>query len=190
MDNAVDDIDPYRPPQSQVSALSAGEGISAIPAYFTVGTLKLTVMSICTFGVYELYWFYRNWKLIRDRDHTDISPVWRAFFAPFWGFSLAAHIRDHADTHGIAHALRPAAAGGLYLVLSALAQLPDPYWLISILNFLPLLLIQNVAEDIGKATTLDERSKRLSAWNWVGIVAGGLFLLLIITDLLLLNSAL
>jgi len=24
-------------------------------------------MSLCTFGLYEYYWFYNNWKLVRDR---------------------------------------------------------------------------------------------------------------------------
>ncbi len=32
--------------------------------FFTTSTLKLMLMSICTFGIYELYWFYKNWVLI------------------------------------------------------------------------------------------------------------------------------
>jgi hypothetical protein len=28
--------------------------------YFAVSLLKLTVMSICTFGIYDLYWFHKN----------------------------------------------------------------------------------------------------------------------------------
>jgi len=34
------------------------------PYFFTPSTLKFVLMSVCTFGIYELYWFYKNWTLM------------------------------------------------------------------------------------------------------------------------------
>jgi hypothetical protein len=49
------------------------------PIFFPVSPLKLVVMSTVTFGIYELYWFYQNWKLVKHRTRRDIMPFWRAF---------------------------------------------------------------------------------------------------------------
>jgi hypothetical protein len=54
------------------------------PSCFPVSLMKLTVMSIVTLGLYELYWFYKNWTLIKERGKLEIAPFWRAFFAYFF----------------------------------------------------------------------------------------------------------
>ena len=46
---------------------------AATPPFFAVSLLKLTVLSLCTFGVYELFWFYRNWRLIKLREEPAIG---------------------------------------------------------------------------------------------------------------------
>ena len=61
-------VGPPRTPQGQ-------------PAFFAVSPLKLIVMSTATLGIYELYWFYKNWKLIKQRTESNIMPFWRAFLA-------------------------------------------------------------------------------------------------------------
>ncbi len=38
---------------------------------------KLILLSIVTFGIYHLYWFYKNWRFIKQHDKKDISPGWR-----------------------------------------------------------------------------------------------------------------
>ena len=77
---------PYAPPTAQVADIDSGLPDNSNPL-FAVGTAKVVVMSICTFGIYHLYWFYRNWNLIRARDRSDIMPFWRAFFGIFWCYS-------------------------------------------------------------------------------------------------------
>jgi hypothetical protein len=67
------ETNPYAPPNSVVADVSvvAPEGI---PLFFPVSVFKLLVLLFCTLGMYEYYWFYMNWKLVRDRTHEDISP--------------------------------------------------------------------------------------------------------------------
>jgi hypothetical protein len=45
-----------------------------IPAkcmFFPVSLFKLTVMSLFTLGLYEIYWFYRNWQLIKAMNPSE-----------------------------------------------------------------------------------------------------------------------
>lgn len=45
-----------------------------------VSESKFIFLSIITFGIYELVWAYRNWKLIKEKENLDIMPFWRVFF--------------------------------------------------------------------------------------------------------------
>lgn len=38
---------------------------------------KLIILSILTLGIYNYYWFYRNWKYIKEETKKDISPILR-----------------------------------------------------------------------------------------------------------------
>ncbi|MGY0646353.1 MAG: DUF4234 domain-containing protein, partial [Paraglaciecola chathamensis] len=66
--------------------------------YFTVSTFKLVVMSIFTFGIYDLYWFYRNWTALKKLERPEIMPFWRAFFAPLFAYSLFSRIQQSVDS--------------------------------------------------------------------------------------------
>ena len=54
------------------------------PSCFSVSLLKLTVMSIVTFGIYELYWFYKNWNLINQREKIKNSAFLASNFCLFF----------------------------------------------------------------------------------------------------------
>jgi hypothetical protein len=73
-------------PHSTESSDSQQE-ISPEVLFLPASPLKLVVMSLCTFGLYELYWFYMNWNLLKQRHNSDISPFWRAFFAIFFAIA-------------------------------------------------------------------------------------------------------
>ena len=55
---------------------------ASAPPYFPVSTLKLVIMSFCTLGVYEIYWFWMNWCSIKRHGERNIMPIWRSLFAP------------------------------------------------------------------------------------------------------------
>ncbi|MGH7577402.1 MAG: hypothetical protein ACREM1_20010 [Longimicrobiales bacterium] len=65
--------------------------------FFPVSTGKFVAMSACTVGLYDLYWFYKNWQRVRDRSGESLSPFWRAFFAPLWSFSLFRRVHQYAQ---------------------------------------------------------------------------------------------
>lgn len=40
---------------------------------FVTSTTKFIAMSLCTFGVYELYWSYKNWRYVKDHRYNERS---------------------------------------------------------------------------------------------------------------------
>ncbi len=75
--------------------------------FFPVTRLKLVVTSIVTFGLYELYWFCRNWKLLKQRTAPDLMPFWRAFFALFFRYSLFREFKDSAVLRSVSAEFSP-----------------------------------------------------------------------------------
>jgi hypothetical protein len=51
-------------PQPPIS-INVPRTISVTPILFAVSGVKLFVMSVGTAGCYDIYWYYKNWKLIK-----------------------------------------------------------------------------------------------------------------------------
>lgn len=62
--------------------------------YYPVALPKFIVLWSLTFGIYGIYWFYRNWKYVRQRDQSDIMPFARGFFYYLWYYSLFEDLRE------------------------------------------------------------------------------------------------
>ena len=77
-----------------------------------------------------------------------------------------------------------AAPGGLYFVLLLLWRLPDPWWLISIFSFLPIIpVIQTVVALHDAVAGSRDRNTRFSGLNIVGLVFGAIWVLLVLIGL-------
>ena len=72
----------FEAPHPRYGAPTTTGELPAEHPYFPVATHKFVVLSICTLGLYDLYWFYQNWQRVRRRTREDLSPFWRAAFAP------------------------------------------------------------------------------------------------------------
>jgi hypothetical protein len=111
----------------------------AIPQPFLTPAAKFVAMSLCTFGLYEIYWSYKNWQFVRDRDGSEILPFWRAAFYPLWHYSLLGKLCSELQSKTLSSRLYKAFLAISLIGLNALWRLPDPYWLLSFLTFLPFL---------------------------------------------------
>ncbi len=144
------------------------------PHFFTASVLKFVVMSVCTMGIYQLYWFYKNWKLIRERTGQKIRPFWRAFFSPLWAYSCFKEIKVGAGECKIQESLPIGLFAIAYFLLCVTSMLPEPYWLISFVSILPLIPVNSVALKVSQHS--DDgyvQNGRFTALNWVGMVVGG-----------------
>ena len=163
---------PYAAPESPVLDNIAADAAANRAAFFAVSPLKLVILSFCTLGGYQLYWFYQNWKHIKRRTGENIMPVWRTLFGLFFCYSLFSRVRDYGPASASPKLdAGPLAAG--WIILAMLGRLPEPYWMITFLSVFVLLPVQGAITTINReeAPDLDPNSG-FSAWNWLAVVVG------------------
>jgi hypothetical protein len=145
------------------------------PQYFSVSTPKFILMAICTFGVYELYWFYKNWAHVKQLENTNIWPFWRAVFARLNAYFLFKRVRQQVKDLGISKTLPAGPLSILYFLLAGTMRLPDPYWLVALMTFAPLLVVNEAMIEINKKSVANfQQNNRIQGWNWLAVVLGGL----------------
>jgi hypothetical protein len=156
------------------------------PVFFSVSLPKLAILSTFTLGLYDLYWFYQNWKMeqVRNGKPFGLSPGIRAFFAPLSAYSLFKRVNIQLEKTGVQKVQAGILAFG-YFVWVSTWRLPDPIWLISILSFAPLLPIQAAINRLNDTVAPGApRNDRYSGANIAVIIVGALLLGLILLGLL------
>jgi hypothetical protein len=154
--------------------------------FFCVATHKFIVMCVATVGLYQYYWLFLQWRRLARATRQPVSAFWRTFFAPLWGFSFLARVRERAAVNGAAPNWSSGMLAAAYFVLSIAWGLPGVWSLIPILSFLPLVPAQRATEEINARHTNGELPNRgYTRANMVGIVFGSATLLLAIVGSLL-----
>ena len=158
---------------------------------FPVATHKFILLSVCTFGLYVVFWAYHHWVRIREATGRDISPFWRAVMAPVSCYWLFKDIQDMAAARGVATRWHPLRLAVLYFLISAFANLPNEWSLLSVLAVLPLVPAHMTTvriNDLDAALTSEDRNAGYSGANLAAIVVGGTILLTAIATLFLPQS--
>lgn len=155
--------------------------------YYPVTAAKFVVMSILTLGLYDVYWFYRNWRYVKDRYRLAISPFWRAVFVLIFCYELLKRVRDDAQSAGVSVTWSAGWLSAAYLGTNIIgSRLPDPLWMLAFLSVIPLLpvvaTIQQMNQPGGDAWTA---AGRFSGWDIAGCVVGGLFWLTVLSTYVL-----
>lgn len=155
---------------------------------FPVSMLKFILLSLCTFGIYRLYWCYQNWKRIQAAFGEPMEPFWRTFFAPLWNFSLYSQIEEMALKRQLRVWWPPYVLASVGLVLGVLWRLPAPWSLLTYLGVFPYLPVVSTVSSINalhKDRVAEPPNHRFTAWNWVTVIIGGpLFILAMLSPLL------
>lgn len=147
--------------------------------FFPVAPHKFIVLSVCTVNFYTLYWCYQNWRRIRERSTEQLSPFWRAVFAPLWAFSLFGRIAAQAGKPGVAVVWNPTLLALAYLIMTALGTLPDPWWLVNLAAFIPFLPVVHSIQQMNESDAATEsRNEAYSGANVATILVGGVIVLL------------
>jgi hypothetical protein len=145
--------------------------------YYTVTTLKLILLSIFTLGIFETIWFYKNWKVYRNKHNEDISPFWRAVFAGFTGFSFFERVKGEFAAQQLAFGYNPVALGLLLLFGNMLSRLPGFWFLLTYISIVPIVIVNNsLIQYNGHVYGTRSKDDRISILQW-GIVIFGCCLL-------------
>jgi hypothetical protein len=60
----------------------------------------LFAVSLVTFGLYDVYWVYKNWVAVRDAGSKKLSPFWRTVFTVFYIYPLFRIMMLQAKRYG------------------------------------------------------------------------------------------
>ncbi len=161
--------------------LQSTETTEQSPVLFPVSTTKFSVMSIVTFGIYGIYWFYKNWQWVKHVHGEKISPFWRTFFGIFYMYSLCNRVREIVKEHNVDAVYSSGLLAAGYIVLSLLWKLPDPFWIVTIFAFLFQL---PVVIAIQKANWSEDVNSQFTGWNIAGIVFGVIWWILIFAGMI------
>ncbi len=145
------------------------------------------LLTIVTLRIYEIYWFYRNWKHLKFHKDLDISPGWRTagLFVPIYGIVLAYRqlrdIRDFSKEAGVDKTYSPGWILFGWLILTTLWRLPAPFWLLFFLSVWPLAVVQGYLNSYWEKwqPELIER-KKFSGGEIALLIIGGIFLILVL----------
>ena len=172
---------PYAPSLSPARPILQVEAPEGDPPYFAVSLSKLAVLHLFSFGLYGAYWFYRQWRREEERTRDDITPWARAVFAPLFAYALFTRIGSHLREEERAALPAPFLLAAMLILGSAAVRLPDPWWLLSLLSFLPLLPMQRAINRLNARTAPSaDRNAHYTGANVLLIVLGLLILLSVI----------
>ncbi len=104
------------------------------PVYFAM-------LSIATFGIYHIWWDYKAWRYIKEKDNSDIMPVARAIFVIFFGYSLFERIAEMVGEKGREVNYKSGAVFAAIFILNLLSRLPEPFFLVSVLSVIPRMFV-------------------------------------------------
>lgn len=141
--------------------------------FMTLPIWKLVVLSLITFGLYEIVWFYKYWKVIKDSNGEKISPFWRALFAGFSGFWLFPILEKYIKQHNLP-AFSGIAIAITYFLLNATYKASDPIWVLSLLTVVILVIVQSKINEINKNYY---PHAEISNWTWKTTLYTVLFLI-------------
>lgn len=160
----------------------------ALRPYYVVSNRKFWVLYVATFGVYHLYWFYKNWQQFKSFTGMSAWPVARGIFSIFFAHSLFGLIRDSADEQEGAPHLKAGLLATVYVILSLISSgterlasrdLGSPYT--DFISILAMPLVGWVLYQVQKAANaackdpLGETNNVFTAANVIWIVIGVLF---------------
>lgn len=128
----------------------SGDAHSSV--FYPVSLYKLSLCWLLSFGIYGIFWFYKNWQYVKaNEESARYSMPWaRALFSVFWYFPLYLAIERHSMTERQTPGFkRPMAiiAAIIYLV-AGLSTNYLPYFILS--TVISLLLVLPLAHSINQ----------------------------------------
>lgn len=107
--------------------------------FYSVPPSKYILLSIATFGLYDIFWFARNFTEIQRQEKSKISPVARGLFAIFFYSELARKVLSSAKYNGYDKKYNPTTLAFLFFVTVLLSRAPEYFWFLGFLSILTIL---------------------------------------------------
>lgn len=104
--------------------------------FYVVSKRKFLILYLTTMSIYQIYWFYRNWKLQKLAKGLNVWPVPRAIFSIFFYHSLFRLIDQKTSGNGKISQWNSGMSATLIVVLLILSTFVDQLFLKLDVHFL------------------------------------------------------
>jgi len=152
--------------------------------FYSNKTVTIVLLYIFTLGLYEHYWHYRNWKIIRENSgDLSISPILRGLFFPFFIFSFISVLKGSAELSKISIGVARSSFAFVYTLVALLKNSfsNEADLVVFIFSVLPLYFLQVKINEIifcmsgerSRPKTISERLKNTVTFNKENIPLGG-----------------
>lgn len=138
---------------------------------------KIVYLSIISFGIYEIIYFYIMWKTLKNNFGYKVHAGARGIFAGITNFWLFPILEKYFNAFG-EKAFFGTLAAGLYFIVNFSSRLPDLYSLISFGTIAFLVYIQIKINRINKNNFPDAPQNSWSTANTIWAIFLTMFFLL------------
>lgn len=139
------------------------------------------VLTLGTFGLYLIFWFYRVWRYFRVVQGRSVIPILRALFDPIFIYPLLRTLTEEARKRGYPESPPAGPLAVVYVALSFCRALPVPAGFAQFLLFIPLLPAFEMANYIWRKewpgiperrgfSLLESMVLGLGAFIWVRVI--------------------
>lgn len=175
----------YDPPRVDGPAMVAPAAADSAP-YFPVSITKLVLLNVASFGMYIIYWFFKNWQREASRTSEKIRPFWRAIFYVFFTPALFENIHRAAVNRQITVPWRHNVSAGVVIVLVIVSRIldrvsarSDDFGVVDLLSVILMAVMTVVFCRIQRTVNAlnDDPEGQLNAqfsfWNFALLFVGG-----------------
>ncbi len=153
--------------------------------FFPTSKTKLMVMYLCTLGFYGYYWFYKNWKFLKEVRGYKIKPFWRTVFTIFFCYSLLDIVHENAEQLNVSSNYSPGWQTIGFILLSNFHVLDWPLNMAVYLAVLFLFPVQETINNLNAKVFVTMRiNDQFRWWNIIAIILGVIFWGLVLIDLI------
>ncbi len=180
----IQDAETVNVRNEESSLLHSSEQKIAVHFYYAVPKTKFILLFVCTLGLYQLYWFAKNWMLIRQQEKSKIKPIARAIFSILFYSDLANRVLKTARTMGYSKQYSPTFLAIAYFATSLTWRLPGAWLLIGFISFLPLIPVVQATNFINEHSEDATIDSNYHIGEIIAAILGGIYLLLMIIGFL------
>ncbi len=159
------------------------------PEFMTVSKSRFCVLLVSTAGIYQIYWFYKQWQAIKRTEQPDIWPFPRALFAIFFCYNLFTRINTATKKYDYTKTYSPKTIAITYIVTLVATNIWGrlPYTSFDLAIFIAVLAapifilwpVQRAVNFLNQnngSTQLEHR--KYSGWEIFFIIIGSIFVAL------------
>lgn len=150
---------------------------------YLVSVNKFSTLSFFTFGIYPLWWMFKEWRFFMQKDERNIRPALRAGIALIYLYSLFKNIEIFASSKQYNRKIYKGLLFSGYVLLNLISSFPYPYLFLSIFSFLfliPSFKALNYAKRQSYDFKVIEQSKFSSGHKFIIVLGSILWLLILI----------